>query len=272
MNTMRGRVVDLCKRQHGVAAWWQLRRAGLSKGQIDAATRGLRRIFRGVCAIGELTEDGWLMAATLAMGPGAAISHSTAVMLHGLRPYQPYRIHVSVPGRAGRAERMAIVVHKPQEVRFERLRGLPITSPTQSLKDADLQPYELYRALEEAEERNSHLTLPLNDVVRLKQAVHGRTRSDAEARFILLCHEHKLPLPLVNHQLNGIEADFHWPYARLVLEVDGWEWHRERARFEEDRRRELVHAAAGYQVIRASGLQVFETPDLVVRAVAPSVL
>jgi very-short-patch-repair endonuclease len=84
--------------------------------------------------------------------------------------------------------------------------------------------------------------------------------------------EHGIALPLVNHHVNGIEADFHWPQARLVLEIDGWEWHNERPQFEEDRRRELVHAAAGWQVVRASASQVFATPELLVQAVAPAVL
>ena len=75
-----------------------------------------------------------------------------------------------------------------------------------------------------------------------------------------------MELPLVNHLVNDIEADFHWPEPKLFLEVDGWEFHKERAQFEEDRRRELVHAANGWQVIRASGAQVMRAPELVLSA------
>lgn len=140
-----------------------------------------------------------------------------------------------------------------------------MTSPTQSLKDADLAPFELYRALEEAERRTRPVHL-LSDVVRLKQAVQGTTRSDAEAQFLILCQQHGITLPHVNHVLNGIETDFHWSQARIVLEVDGWAFHKERPQFEEDRRRGLVHAAAGWQVIRASGAQVMNEPELVLGA------
>jgi very-short-patch-repair endonuclease len=75
-----------------------------------------------------------------------------------------------------------------------------------------------------------------------------------------------ITLPLVNHHVNGIEADFHWPEPRLILEVDGYEFHKDRPQFEEDRRRELIHAAAGWQVVRASARQVMREPDLVLAA------
>jgi very-short-patch-repair endonuclease len=136
-----------------------------------------------------------------------------------------------------------------------------------------LRPYEPgpihvshYRALEEADRRGYRPTLPPSDVVRLQQAVRGTTRSDAEAQLLILCDQHGITLPLVNHRVNGIEADFHWPEQQLILEVDGWAFHNERPQFEEDRRRELVHAAAGWQVVRASAAQVMTQPELVVGA------
>jgi hypothetical protein len=258
--------MDLASTQHDVVAVWQLQRIGMKPGQIQAALRGLRRIHRGVCALGALTDLGWFMAAALAMGPTGVVSHSSALMLLKLRPYQQKDIHVSFTG-GGREPREGLTPHRRTTLDWGHVGPIPVTSPTQSLRDADLQPHELYRALEEAEERRYLLTLPLNDVVRLKQAVRGRTRSDAEARFLLLCHDHGLPLPLVNHHLNGIETDFHWPDRRLVVEVDGWEYHKERPQFEEDRRRGLVHAAAGYTVVRASALQVEHAPHLVAGAV-----
>jgi len=197
------------------------------------------------------------------------ISHLSAVMLLGLRPQLPGEIHVSVPGRDGAAQRDGLIVHRPRRsLDTGHCQGIPVTSPTQSLRDAGPKPYELYRAIEEAERRGYRLNLPLNDVVRLKQAVRGRTRSDAEAKFLLLCHHHGIDLPLVNHRINGIEADFHWPHRRLVVEVDGWEFHSERAQFEEDRRRNLVHRAAGFEVLRVSARQVERDPALVAAAVS----
>jgi very-short-patch-repair endonuclease len=71
----------------------------------------------------------------------------------------------------------------------------------------------------------------------------------------------------VNTRLNGYETDFHWPQAKLVVEVDGWEYHEERAQFEEDRRRGLDHRAAGWEVIRVSAWQVFSEQGRVAAAV-----
>jgi len=266
MKTLRGRVRDLARRQHDLVAVWQLRQLNLAAGEIKAALRGMWRVHRGVCAVGDLTELGWFMAAALAGGPGAAISHISALMLLGIRPHQPGDIHVSVPRGGGRAARGGLVIHRRQDLDVGISQGIPVTSPTQSLLDADLEPYELYRALEEAEARHYHLSLPLDAVVRLQQTIDGRTRSDAEARFILLCHEHRIEPPLVNRRVNGIEADFHWPRAQIIVEVDGWEFHKERSQFEEDRRREIVHATAGWHVLRVSAAHVRDAPAKVAAA------
>lgn len=150
MNALRGRVDDFGYRQHGVVAGWQLLADGLSRGQVDTALRGLRRAFRDVCAVGDLTELGWYMAAALAMGPSGAISHATALMLMGLRPFKPFDLHVSHTG-GHRASREGLVPHR-RRAPFDTWTwaGIPLTTPTQSLRDADLPPHELYRALERA--------------------------------------------------------------------------------------------------------------------------
>jgi hypothetical protein len=266
MTAIASRLHDLAGRQHEVLAGWQLRAEGFRRGQVDTAFRGLRRVFRDVCALGDLDELGWYMAAALAYGPSAAISHVSALMLLELRPYEPGDIHVSALG-GERAVRPGLIPHRRRHMETGTCHGIPVTSPNQSLRDANLEPYELYRALEEAEKLGYHTSLPLNDVVRLKQAVRGYTRSDAEARALLLFAEAGFPLPLVNHRLNGIETDLHWPHERLVVEVDGWEFHKEREQFEEDRRRGLVHNAVGYTVTRVSASEVKNQPELVLAGV-----
>jgi very-short-patch-repair endonuclease len=228
--------------------------------------RGLRRVFKGVCAVGDLTELGWYMAAALAGGTGAAISHLSALQLMGLRPTKPGPIHVTLAKRGGIRERDGIVPHRPRTApELWKYKGIPITSPTQSLEDADLKPHELYRALEQADRRNVKIHL-LDDVVRLKQTVTGTTRSDTEAAFLFLCHDNGLELPLVNQILNGYETDFHWPERKLVVEVDGFEHHRERREFNNDRYRGLAHRAEGWEVVRVSADHVYDEPALVLRA------
>jgi len=257
----------LASRQHGAAAGWQLRRHGLSRGQVDEALRGRRRIFRDVCADGDLDELGWFMAAALAYGPTGVISHVSALMLMELRPFEAHDIHVSYTG-GGRRGHAGTVPHRRRRMETGHWNEvIPVTSPSQSIKDADLPPHEQYRAIETAQQNGHELTLPLSAVVRLRSTVRGTTRSDAEARLLLLVAEQGWPLPLVNHYLNGVEADFHWPHERLVVEVDGWEFHKEREQFEEDRRRTLVHQSAGWTVLRPSASQVKHQPGLVLGAI-----
>lgn len=266
MSDRLGPVFDLAARQHGVVARWQMTQLKLRKTEADVLVRGLLRVARGVYLVGQFTELTGYMAAALALGPKAVVSHRSALAALRLRPHVPGDIHVSVPHDGNRARRDRICVHRRRAMEVGRVEGIPVTSPSQSLEDADLSPYELYRALEEADKRGYPLTIPCNDIVRLKQAVRGYTRSDAEARFIILCHDNGLPLPAVNQRLHGIETDFHWPDDRLVVEVDGWEFHKDRPQFEEDRRRGLVHNAEGYDVVRVSAHQLMHAPRLVAGA------
>ena len=268
MSTRLGRVGHLAETQRNLVAAWQMRQLGLAPNQIKVAVRGWRSVYRGVYALGDLDDLGWLRAATL-IAPGAVLSHGSALALLGVRDEQPPEVHITLTERRGLAGRDGIVIHRPRRtVEWGHSHGIPVTSPTQSLKDAKLPPAELFHAIDRAESMNYDLTLPSNAVTRLQQATMGRTKSPAEAAFVLLCHQHDLAPPLVNHRLNGFEADFHWPEQRLVVEVDGWEFHKERAQFEEDRRRGLVHNAHGYAVTRVSAGHVAHDPALVAAAVA----
>lgn len=253
--------------QHRAVAFWQLRDEGLTRDEAQLALRGLPRAFRGVATVGKLDDHGWLMAATLACGRAAAISHQTALQLLGLRPWEPGPIHVSVPRGGGRATRDGLVIHRRLGFEAGACEGIPVTSPAQSLLDADLPPHELYRALEECDRRGFRPPLPLGAIGSLQQTVAGRTRSDAEARFIVLCHERGLKLPRVNHRLNGFETDFHWRDARLVVEVDGFEFHRDRVRYRKDRRRSTALGRAGWTVLRFSWEDVVASPNWVIDSV-----
>lgn len=176
---------------------------------MKAVSRKLTRVFRDVHALGDLSEL-WFLAAVLAAGPGAVVSHLSALQLMDLRPMRAGDIHVTLPKRSGREQPYGLIFHRPRTPpEVWRYKDVPVASPTQSLTDADLRPHALYRALDLAEERGS----------------------EAEARFILLCRDNGLPLPLVNQP----STDFHWPELQLV--VDGWEHHKERPTFNSDRYR-----------------------------------
>ncbi len=262
MSALSVQVDVLLSQQHGAVAGWQLVARGWRRSQIDAALRGLRRVYRDVCAVGDLSELGWFMASALAMGPTGAISHVSALMLLGLRPYAPTAIHVSHAGGA-RAAREGLIPHRRRGP-FDTTTwaNIPVTTPDQSLKDAALLPHERYRAFEQAGLLGHAITF------RPPFLITGRTRSDTEARFLFLLHENGLVLPRVNQILNGYETDFHWPDRRVVVEVDGWKHHREKENFDTDRLRGLMHRSAGYEVIRISADHVYDRPKLILSALS----
>ncbi|HZH25523.1 MAG TPA: DUF559 domain-containing protein [Solirubrobacteraceae bacterium] len=86
------------------------------------------------------------------------------------------------------------------------------------------------------------------------------TRSELEERFLRFCDERGIPRPRVNEMIAGLEVDFSWPRLRLAVELDGWAFHRTRAAFERDRRRDTVLAAAGVRVLRFTHHQLTTTP------------
>jgi very-short-patch-repair endonuclease len=92
-----------------------------------------------------------------------------------------------------------------------------------------------------------------------------RTRSELEWRFLRLCRRHRVPPPEVNVRVGRTEVDFLWPDAALVVEVDGYRYHRGRSAFERDHGRDLRLRDRGYSVIRLTQRQLLEEPELVVR-------
>ena len=264
---------ELAARQHGVAAVWQLLRRGFKRTEIDRWIRVHRppRVHRGV--YGRPSALGRAKAAALEAGPGAAVSHRSAAALWGMREMPSGPVSVSVTGTGGRLERDGFRIHRVRPFAIEQVLNIPVTSPTRCLLDAGLPRFAAYRALEAAEaarvpvDHDALDTPVLREVREVLRLGMNPTRSDAEARFVFHCRDHRVEMPAVNAILNGVEADFHWPRAGVVLEVDGWEHHRERPQFEEDRRRGVVHRIAGYEVIRVSARQVQRTPRDVIAAV-----
>jgi very-short-patch-repair endonuclease len=103
------------------------------------------------------------------------------------------------------------------------------------------------------------LGLPIGDEDR-----DDRTRSDLERAFLLLCRHHRLPLPEINVRVGSHLVDFAWQESGLIVETDGYRFHRGRAAFDDDRRRDLELARYGYEVIRLSESQIEHEPGRVV--------
>lgn len=271
-----GRAIEaLASSQHGVVSRRQLLDLGLSEDAIARrhARRELIRLHQGVYAVGHrrLTANARELAAILACGPGAVLSHRSAGRRHGLLRSASPRIEVSVP--RGRGPRSGIVVHRPRALSAEDrtvVEGIPITSVARTVVDlagrldrpglqrvlgaADhaqlLDVVAIERALERLPRaRGRHRLLDALSIYRSEPAF---TRSEAERRLLRLCRENGLPAPQANLWIAGYEVDLFWPDAGLALEMDGWAFHSGRRAFHEDRRRDRALLAAGVETARVT--------------------
>lgn len=282
-------IATLASRQHGVVARSQLLGLGLSDDAIQrrVASARLHRLHRGVYAVGHsaVPVRGSWIAAVLAGGEGAVLSHRSAAALWGFAG-SPRIVDVTAPrsrrGRPGiRLHRARL--HDPHDI--TRRDGFPVTSVPRTLLDlADVvRVQELERSFEEADR------LRLLDVPALEEMLArspGRrglrplgallsqarqpvpdTRSELERRFLRLCREGRLPQPAVNALVAGYEVDACWPDRRLVVELDGYAYHRTRAAFERDRARDAVLQRVGCRVIRLTHRMIDEDPAAVVETV-----
>jgi very-short-patch-repair endonuclease len=282
-----GRIADA---QYGVVARAQLLALGLGADPIGRRVRcgRLRPLHRGVYAVGHLVlrrEAHWL-AAVLACGDGAVLSHAAAAAHWGLRPSAATRVDVTVRGTGGR-KRPGLRVHRHATLlaaEITRHEGIPVTTPARTLLDlaASLPRRAVERALDQsavlrlfdftalcaaAEAHRGRPGAPLLSAVLEQHSVGSTlTRSELEERFLRFCAERGIVSPRVNATVAGLEVDFYWPRPKLVVEVDGWAFHRTRAAFERDRRRDTRLAAAGIRVLRLTDRQLATTPDDVARA------
>jgi hypothetical protein len=195
------------------------------------------------------------------------LSHATAAAAWDMLPAGAGAIHVTVPGEQGRDRRAGIRVHRSGtlEPRDTTTYGvIPVTAPIRTILDvaAILHGRRLEQILDRAErlidfaELQRRLTAhPTRPGSPSLQAVLSRytvgsvvTRSELEEMFLRLCDDHGLPRPAVNTRIEGMECDFVWRDARLIVEVDGFAFHR--GTFAEDRERDVILKLAGWHVMR----------------------
>jgi very-short-patch-repair endonuclease len=245
-------------RQHGAISIAQLHEAGLSDAAVMRRTRAgrLHKLHRGVYAVGHVapsTERRW-MAAVLALGGGAVLSHRSAAALWELLPSQDGPVDLSLPSRNGRRRRPGIRIHRPlslESTETTHRRWIPVTTPARTL--ADLRTTVTARELRRAIRQADVFGLPTGSSI-----LSDRTRSELELKFLELCRRHGLPKPSVNLRVGGLIVDFCWVERRLIVETDGYRYHRGRAAFEDDRARDLKLRTLGFEVIRLSYRQVVD--------------
>jgi predicted transcriptional regulator of viral defense system len=176
-------IAALATRQHGVVSRAQLRALGLSDGAITArARRGvLHRVHHRVYAVGHtvLAVRGHWMAATLACGPGAALSHASAAALWELRASAARIVDVTVPG-AGSRTRRGLRIHRARDLTGETTThdGIPVTTPARTILDlaATLQRRPLERLLDQAENTRLTHVAALDALARAHPGHHGASK------------------------------------------------------------------------------------------------
>jgi Protein of unknown function (DUF559) len=232
-----------------------------------------------------LSPEGRWLAAVLALGSGpsgkedsvlahwgAAVSHRSAACLWGLLQVGTGPADVVIRGDGGKAKRTGICVHRSLSLTSTEVtlrRGIPVTTPARTVLDlrratsaerlGSVSPRELRRAIRQA----NVLGLPID-----QDGGEGRIRSDLERDFLRLCLRCGLSPPEVNVRIGPYLVDFLWRERRLVVETDGYIYHRGKAAFQDDRSRDLELRRLGFEVMRLSERQVEEEPNRVAETLA----
>jgi hypothetical protein len=271
----------------------QLLELGFTKGAIEhrVQTSRLHPIARGVYAVGrpQLDREGRWMAAVLACAPEAALSHRSAAALWGFGREHADYIDVSVR-RPSEARLPGVRCHRRPNLPAGAVttrRNIPLTQPVQTFLDlaGAVGPRDLERAINEADKHD------VIDPDALRKALdrHRGHRGVRALRRILDKHTFRvsddelerlfrpladtagLPTPLTKEIVNEFEVDFFWPDLGLVVETDGWRYHRTPAAQTRDALRFQTHTAAGLTPLRFSHWQVKYEPDHVLNILRKTV-
>ncbi|MDX6624048.1 MAG: hypothetical protein QOE75_1980 [Solirubrobacterales bacterium] len=195
------------------------------------------------------------MAAVLACGNGAALSHVSAAYLWGFLKPEGGPVHVTSPRTSGKALRAGIVLHRSpslgKEGEVTRRERIPVTAPRRTIEDLEgtIEPYLWRRAKRQAEFMKYRLRLPTD-----------RSRSDLEGDFLRFLAQHGFPRPEVNVKVGRYTVDFLWPEQMLAVETDFFDYHRGSQAFEDDHEREFALRRLGYTVRRYTGAQLTSYP------------
>lgn len=281
------RVLALAERRHGVVAYADLIRLGLTRDEIRyrVDVRWLHPIHRGVYAVGRpaLTQRGRWLAATLAVGSDSVLSHRAAAVLRELVAGSPRQTDVTMPG-PGRRHQKGIRVHRSTvltDQHIEVVDGIRVTSVAWTLVDLSLtltlEP--LRRAVEQADRSGQLNILGVSQLLdtprgqrrggrlaRIMEDYGGAPliRSALERRFLRLIEQAGLPMPLVNTRVAGLEVDIYWPEWRLVVELDGQKFHSDPRSFETDRVRDARLQRARCRVLRVTDKRLKRSAQAVI--------
>jgi hypothetical protein len=281
----------LAEQQHGVVSIRQLERMlGYSRKAVqrDVASGRLHPLHRGVYAVGHqlVSAHGRCLAAVLACGPDALLSHRSAAWLWGIWRYGPAPLHVTSP--LPRKLRPPIRLHHSRiltEADRAIEKNIPVTAVPRTLLDCagSSRFSQLQRLLERCEELKLFDLGPVEELLgrsrghagwgRLRRAIglHSPvpfTRSGFERQFFEAVLGAGLPRPAINFVEAGFELDVYWPEHRFAVELDTYATHGTRAAFERDHLRDEDLMLAGIELTRVTDVRFHREPKAVLERVA----
>jgi hypothetical protein len=277
--------------RHCVITFDQLRALGLSADEIDyrADVGRLHRKYTEVFAVGrpDLPLDGVFLAAVLACGPDAILSHRSALRKWGLRGGGTYRVDVTAP-RSIKPKR-GIRLHRPlhlDALDTSIVDGIPITSIAQTLLDVAAPSYRFNvgKLLHEAAVQELLDMRAIWAVLARSPRAPGArrldwasreevpfTRSELEEAALSLFRSFSVPEPETNEWVwDGeklVEVDFLWRKLGLIVEVDGGRYHSTRWRRRQDAAKTAALRAQGWTVLRFPDVEINGTPAQVAATV-----
>lgn len=257
----------------------------MNRKAIDHHTRGLHRMHDGVFLTGHAPPTQWQAhrAATLTTR-GSVLAFESAAFAYGIRRFAPPVDLIVRRGSGGPEQRDGLIVHRSTMIDATTLDGIPITTAERTIADMWLRlPDDRQRRklLREALRLRRTTTIRLRThldraprrraprgltqlITRYERLQLHRCKSDAEAYAVELIDDARLDIPDINVDIAGEEADLSWPDRRLIIEIDGGQYHEDKA---EDARKTAIWTAAGWRVRRAPYDLVFDEPVRFVQGV-----
>ena len=267
------KIARVAERQFGHVTRQQLLELEVPSATIAywVTRRRLIQVHNGVYAVGHQQRSAvaGAMAAVLACGPGAVLSHDSAAALWDVRTW-PSEPEVSAPHDR---RRHGIRAHRTQTLTrrdIRRRRNIRVTSPSRTVLDiqdrlTDAQLVRIVNRLRldghlKATELRRLLAASAR-IARLIDPAQAPTRSGKEDDFVVFCREHGLPRPTVNTRLFGYEIDALFAAEKVIVEIDHWETHNSYLSFESDRRRDAVAAEHGHLTVRVTTARLAADPE-----------
>jgi Protein of unknown function (DUF559) len=268
----------LAERQHGVVAHRQLLELGAARNMVLGRHQAglLIPLHQGIYAVGHqrLTREGRWMAAVLACGDGAVLSHFSAGHLWGVcGSHGPIEVLRQSGGFKPEGHHRGVWLHQTRRLDSWELtmeRGIPVATMERALLDSAgrTDAKRLERMFVQAYKRDGFSWPRLARILKRTRGRKGagklrriateidpealETKSVSEVDFLALCREANLPTPAVNVLVEGHLVDFLWLEQKVIVETDSWSHHGDRLAFEKDRQTDVDLIAAGYDVHRTT--------------------